>query len=70
MIVNYLKCMQTNNPSFFYAIQVDNEDCLTTVFWVDARSRMGYSYIGDALTVTQTYIMNRYHMPLVTFIGA
>ncbi|XP_020590555.1 protein FAR1-RELATED SEQUENCE 3-like isoform X2 [Phalaenopsis equestris] len=68
-LLEYLKRMQAENPAFFYAIQVDNNNGVTNVFWADAKSRMSYQYFGDALTFDTTYKKTKYMMPFATFRG-
>jgi len=68
-LLEYLKRMQAENPAFFYAIQVDNNNCMTNVFWADARSRMAYQHFGDAVTFDTTYKKTKYMMPFATFRG-
>lgn len=69
-LLDYFKRMQAKNPSFFYAVQLDDEFRMTNFFWVDARSRMAYNYFGDIVTFDTTYKANRYGMPFAPFIGA
>lgn len=68
-LLEYLKSMQSENPSFFYAIQVDNNNCLTNVFWADAKSRRAYECFGDAVTFDTSYKKTKYMMPFATFRG-
>lgn len=68
-LLDYFKKMQGDNPAFIYAIQVDNNSCVTNAFWADARARTAYSYFGDAVTFDTTYKKNKYMMPFVTFSG-
>lgn len=68
-LLDYFKKMQADNPAFFYAIQVDNNSCVTNALWADARARTAYSYFGDAVTFDTTYKKNKYMMPFVTFSG-
>ncbi|XP_038986426.1 protein FAR1-RELATED SEQUENCE 5-like [Phoenix dactylifera] len=68
-LLDYFKRMQAENPAFFYAIQVDNNSCVTNAFWADAKARSAYSYFGDAVTFDTTYKKNKYMMPFVTFLG-
>lgn len=68
-LLEYLKRMQAENPAFFYAIQVDNSNCMTNVFWADAKARMAYQYFGDAVTFDTTYKKTKYMMPFATFRG-
>ncbi|XP_039134932.1 protein FAR1-RELATED SEQUENCE 5-like [Dioscorea cayenensis subsp. rotundata] len=68
-LLEYLKRMQAENPAFFYAIQVDNNNCMTNVFWADAKSRLAYQYFGDTVTFDTTYKKTKYMMPFATFRG-
>lgn len=68
-ILDYCKEMQKNNPSFFYAVHVDEDNRLCNFFWVDARSRMSYRYFGDVVFFDTTYSTNQYKIPLVAFSG-
>lgn len=68
-VLEYLKRKQSENPAFFYAIDVDEKQSLTKVFWVDGRSRMAYDYFGDVITFDTTYRTKRSRMPFATFTG-
>ncbi|KAJ6826635.1 protein FAR1-RELATED SEQUENCE 5-like [Iris pallida] len=68
-LLDYLKKMQADNPAFFYAIQVDNNSCVTNAFWADTKARTAYNNFGDAVTFDTTYKKNKYMMPFVTFSG-
>ncbi|CAN6442617.1 unnamed protein product [Victoria cruziana] len=68
-VLDYFKQMQAKNPGFFYAIQVNEEECITNFFWVDGRSRTAYKYFGDAVTFTMTHRANKYKMPCALFTG-
>lgn len=65
----YFTRMQAENPGFFYAIQLDDENRLTNVFWADARSRTAYEYFGDAVIFDTMYRPNQYHVPFAPFTG-
>ncbi|XP_042418514.1 protein FAR1-RELATED SEQUENCE 5-like [Zingiber officinale] len=68
-LLEYFKKMQTDNPAFFYAIQVDQNNCVSNVFWADARSRMAYSYFGDVIVFDMTCKRNKRVVPFATFTG-
>ncbi|KAH7683678.1 zinc finger SWIM domain-containing protein 3 [Dioscorea alata] len=68
-MLKYLQSMQLNNQSFFYAIQVDEDDKLTNVFWADAKSMKDFSYFGDVVCFDTTYKTNGYGRPFAPFIG-
>jgi len=61
--------MQEVNPRFFYAIDLDDEDRVRNVFWVDAKGRDDYQEFGDVISFDTTYITNKYKMPFAPFIG-
>ncbi|XP_068666217.1 protein FAR1-RELATED SEQUENCE 4-like isoform X2 [Aristolochia californica] len=61
--------MQASNLTFFYAMELDEEQCFKNVFWLDAKSRMDYTHFGDVVTFDTTYLRNKYQIPLATFVG-
>ncbi|KAK1550107.1 hypothetical protein Q3G72_013813 [Acer saccharum] len=61
--------MQEENPNFFYAMDLDEEQRLKNVFWVDAKSREDYKVFGDVVSFDTTYVTNKYKMPFAPFIG-
>ncbi|XP_061344026.1 protein FAR1-RELATED SEQUENCE 3-like [Gastrolobium bilobum] len=68
-LLNYFKQMQAENPGFYYAIQLDDENRMTNVFWADARSRSAYNYFGDAVIFDTMYRPNQYQVPFAPFTG-
>ncbi|KAI5670030.1 hypothetical protein M9H77_19883 [Catharanthus roseus] len=68
-VLDYLKRMQTESASFFYAIQGDNEQSGANIFWADATSRTNYNYFGDAVRLDLLYRSKNYRVPLATFTG-
>ncbi|GLT50531.1 hypothetical protein SLA2020_240140 [Shorea laevis] len=68
-LLSYFKKMQAENPGFFYAIQLDDDNRMTNVFWADARSRTAYNYFGDAVIFDSMYRPNRYQVPFAPFTG-
>ncbi|CAL9169673.1 unnamed protein product [Musa hybrid cultivar] len=68
-LMEYLQKMKGDNPSFFYAIQVDEAEQLTNVFWADPKSIMDYHYFGDIICFDTAYQINDYGRPLVLFTG-
>lgn len=69
VLVEYLKQMHAENPSFFYAIQSDENQGTGNVFWADSRARMNYTYFGDTVSFDTTYRSNRYRLPFAPFTG-
>lgn len=68
-VLDYLKRMQAENPSFFYAIEGNSDNSGGNVFWADANSRMNYKFFGDAVRLDTPYRANRYRVPFATFTG-
>lgn len=68
-VLEYFKRMQSENPAFFYAIQVDEGRSLCSMFWADARSRMASNYFGDVVYFDMMYKVNRYEMSFALFTG-
>ncbi|KAL0437121.1 UNVERIFIED_CONTAM: protein FAR1-RELATED SEQUENCE 3 [Sesamum radiatum] len=68
-LLDYFKKMQAENPGFYYAIQLDDENRMANAFWADARSRTAYSHFGDAVILETTYRRNRYTVPFAPFTG-
>ena len=61
--------MQDENPNFFYAIDLNEEQRLRNVFWVDAKGRLDYGSFSDVVLFDITYIKNEYKLPFAPFIG-
>ncbi|KAI9194739.1 hypothetical protein LWI28_008819 [Acer negundo] len=68
-LLDYFKKMQAENPGFFYAIQLDDDNRMANVFWADARSRTAYSHFGDAVTLDTMYRVYQYKVPFTPFTG-
>ncbi|PKA56946.1 Protein FAR1-like sequence 5 [Apostasia shenzhenica] len=69
MLLDFLRAKQLGDPSFFYAVQLDDKEQVTNVFWADARSILDYSYFGDVVLFDTTYRMNVNDIPIAQFIG-
>lgn len=61
--------MQDENPNFFYAIDLNEEQRLKNVFWVDAKGRLDYGSFGDVVLFDTTHIKNEYKLPFAPFVG-
>lgn len=53
-LMNLFSDLQVRDPSFFYAIQVDAANHMTSFFWRDCASRMDYSCFGDVVVFDTT----------------
>lgn len=68
-LLDNLKKMQADSPSFSFAFQVDKNNRLINVFWADAKAKMAYYCFGDAVTVDTSYKENKNMMPFIIFTG-
>ncbi|KAL5140701.1 Protein FAR1-RELATED SEQUENCE 6 [Glycine soja] len=68
-IYNFLCRMQLTIPNFFYLMDFNDDGHLRNAFWVDARSRASCGYFGDVIYFDNTYLSNKFEIPLVTFVG-
>lgn len=69
LLLDYLRQMHTDNPTFFYAVQGDEDQYTGNVLWADPKARANYSYFGDTVTFDTTYRSNRYRLPFAPFTG-
>ncbi|WVZ49619.1 hypothetical protein U9M48_000960 [Paspalum notatum var. saurae] len=69
-LLEYLKNKQIEDPSFFYAIQIDGEDGrIANFFWADGQSIMDYACFGDAVSFDTTFQTNKFEMPFAPLLG-
>lgn len=68
-MLDYFKKMQAENPGFFYAIQLDEDNRMANAFWADARSRTAFSHFGDVVTLDTSYKVNQYKVQFAPFTG-
>ncbi|XP_030937910.1 protein FAR-RED IMPAIRED RESPONSE 1-like [Quercus lobata] len=65
----YFSRQLKENPSYYFATQLDCEELITNIFWADARMIIDYSHFGDVITFDTTYSTNRDARPLGVFLG-
>ena len=69
-LLSYFQKQQVENPSLFYAIQLDVDDLITMFFGqIDARMIIDYSHFGDVVSFDTTYKTNQLSRPLAIFVG-
>ncbi|KAL5713706.1 Protein FAR1-RELATED SEQUENCE 5 [Ranunculus cassubicifolius] len=69
LLLDYLKHMHASDPGFFYAVQGDDEQYMSNMFWADAKARQNYTHFGDTVTFDMTYRSNKYRLPFAPFTG-
>lgn len=72
--LEYLQQMQSDDPNFFYAIQVESGDLITNIFWADGQMIADYVYFGDVyfgdvVCFDTTYRKNKEGRPFALFVG-
>ena len=55
----YFNHQLKENPSYYFATQLDCEELITNIFWANARMIIDYSYFSDIITFDATYSTNR-----------
>ena len=50
-ILNHLKKIQSEDPMFFYSMQVDQDNRMTNFFWRDGRSKLDYDSFRDVFFI-------------------
>nr|XP_034590400.1 protein FAR1-RELATED SEQUENCE 5-like [Setaria viridis] len=69
-LLDYLKNKQRDDPGFFYAAQIDEEDGrIANFFWADGQSIMDYACFGDAVSFDTTFQINKFEMPFAPLLG-
>ncbi|XP_074358070.1 protein FAR1-RELATED SEQUENCE 5-like [Apium graveolens] len=58
-----------SDGNFFYRVDVDEENRVRGLVWVDPHSLSAYKNFGDVVTFDSTYRTNRYDMPFIPITG-
>jgi zinc finger SWIM domain-containing protein 3 len=68
-LLKYFQNQALENPSFFYALQLDSDEQITNVFWADARMILDYGLFRDVVSFDTTYRTNEANRPFGVFVG-
>ncbi|KAL5723738.1 hypothetical protein ACHQM5_007099 [Ranunculus cassubicifolius] len=68
-ILEYFTKKQLENPTFFNATMVDDENEMTNFFWSDAMSIIDYNHFGDVVVLDTTYRTSKFSRPFALFAG-
>ncbi|XP_010532500.1 PREDICTED: protein FAR-RED IMPAIRED RESPONSE 1 [Tarenaya hassleriana] len=69
VMLEYFKRIKKENPKFFYAIDLNEEQRLRNLCWVDAKSRDDYTSFSDVVSFDTTYVKFNEKLPLALFVG-
>ncbi|XP_039834243.1 protein FAR1-RELATED SEQUENCE 5-like [Panicum virgatum] len=65
----YFQDKIAENSSFQYALQLDEEEQIANIFWVDAKMLIDYAYFGDVVSFDTTFGTNKESRPFGVFVG-
>ncbi|XP_059663432.1 protein FAR1-RELATED SEQUENCE 5-like [Cornus florida] len=68
-LMNYFQTQSWEDPSFFYAVQLDKDTMITNIFWADSKMISDYGHFGDVVTFDTTYKLVQGNWPLGVFLG-
>lgn len=68
MLMYFQDKIVENQPSFQYALQMDREEQIANIFWVDARMLTDYAYFGDVVSFDTTFGTNKESRPFGVFV--
>ncbi|KAL8515871.1 hypothetical protein ACS0TY_014535 [Phlomoides rotata] len=68
-VLEYLQKRQLDDPIFFYAIQVDEDDLIANILWIDAQMKADYACFGDVISFDTTHRKNKEGRPFSLFVG-
>ncbi|KAL2897555.1 Protein FAR-RED IMPAIRED RESPONSE 1 [Bienertia sinuspersici] len=68
-LLDYFTCVKKENPKFFYAMHVNEEQYLRNFLWVDAKSRSDFASFSDVVSLDTSYIRTNDKLPFVLFVG-
>ncbi|KAH6828946.1 FRS Related transcription factor family [Perilla frutescens var. hirtella] len=69
VILEYFVQIQKENPCFFYAIDLNEDQRVRNLFWVDAKSRKDYISFNDVVFFDTSYMKSSEKMPIAMFLG-
>ncbi|CAK9176475.1 unnamed protein product [Ilex paraguariensis] len=69
VMLEYFMHVQKENPYFFYALDLNEDQRLRNLFWVDAKSRNDYTSFSDVISFDTSYIKSNDKMPFALFVG-
>ena len=60
---------KSDDPSFFYKFDLDEENRVKNIFWRDGSSLKYYEEYGDCVSFDTTYMTNKYRLSFAPFVG-
>ncbi|XP_077232592.1 protein FAR1-RELATED SEQUENCE 5-like [Tasmannia lanceolata] len=69
IVAEHFQKKRSEDPNFFFSMELDEVGNLRSMFWADARARTAYLTFTDVIVFDVTYKTNRYQMPFAPFTG-
>ncbi|XP_059663744.1 protein FAR1-RELATED SEQUENCE 5-like [Cornus florida] len=67
-LMNYFQTQCLEDPSLFYAVQLDSSAMITNIFWADSKMILDYGHFGDVLTFDTMYKLVYRNRPFAVFV--
>ncbi|XP_077230106.1 protein FAR1-RELATED SEQUENCE 5-like [Tasmannia lanceolata] len=68
-VANQFQQKRAEDPDFEFAVEIDVDGNLRSMFWADSRAREAYLTFSDVIVFDVTYKTNRYRMPFAPCTG-
>lgn len=68
-LLKYFQTQLMENPSFYYAVQLDADEKIANVFWADPRMIINYCHFGDVVSFETKFRSNKELRPFASFLG-
>ena len=68
-VLDSFRVKKTEDPTFFYKFELDEENKVKNIFWRDGSTLRYYADYGDCVSFDTTYMTNRYRLPFAPFVG-
>jgi hypothetical protein len=65
----FFKKKKAEDPRFYSSFELDSDNRVHNVFWVDAKARAYYESCGDCISFDTTSLTNKYNLPFVPIVG-
>ncbi|XP_077215973.1 protein FAR1-RELATED SEQUENCE 7-like [Tasmannia lanceolata] len=69
LVAQKFQAKQSEDPNFFFKMELDINGNLRSTFWADSRARDAYLTFSDVIVFDVTYRTNRFIMPFAPFTG-
>ncbi|XP_077251860.1 protein FAR1-RELATED SEQUENCE 5-like [Tasmannia lanceolata] len=69
LVANHLQKKRSEDPNFFFSMELDTDGTFRSMFWADARARDAYMTFNDVIVFYVTYKTNRLSLPFAPFTG-